>query len=244
MGWRYTLFTVGALVLVLAILRAVVFKLPESPYYLLSHGREAEALAVVEFIAKKSNKECTLTLDHFKEINDRYGHTTGMSTAAPPFKDLFLGQFKQLSLRNLKPLFGKPKLILQTSLIIWIWAAVGIAYPLYTSFLPLYLTAKFQDISYDYSVSSTYAQYCYIAACTVPGPILAGFAVETRLGRRYTMAIGTIVSGVFLYLSTLASTNQAVVGFNCTATLVINFMFAIQVRRLISCYHMTVKLHS
>ena len=43
------------------------------------------------------------------------------------------------------------------------------------------------------------------------------------------MALGTIVSGVLLYLSTIAATNGAVVGFNCAATAVINFMFAIQV---------------
>lgn len=51
----------------------------------------------------------------------------------------------------------------------------------------------------------------YIAACTVPGPILARWAVETRFGRRYNMAIGTALSGDFLYVSALVSTNQAVV---------------------------------
>lgn len=126
-------------------------------------------------------------------------------------------------------LWGTKKLALHTSLIIWIWASIGIAYPLYSSFLPLYLAAKFKSISYDYSTSSTYRQYCYIAACTVPGPIAAGFAIQTKLGRRYCMAISTILSGVLLYLSTIAATNGAVVGFNCAATAVINFMFAIQV---------------
>jgi hypothetical protein len=62
------------------------------------------------------------------------------------------------------------------------------------------VAAKFKAISYDYSTSSTYRSYCYIAACTVPGPILAGWAVDTRLGRRYNMALGTVLSGVFFSL--------------------------------------------
>lgn len=229
MGWRYTLFTLGALVIFLASIRFFFFRFPESPYYLMAGGREAEAVEVIQYIAKKSKRECNLTVEMFQEINDRYGYDTEMTAVRPAFKELFLRQFKALSPKKLKPLFGKPKLALQTGIIVWIWAAVGIAYPLYSSFLPVYLAAKFKSISYDYSTSATYRQYCYIAACTVPGPILAGFAVESRLGRRYTMAIGTLASGMFLYLSTLASTNNAVVAWNCTATLVINFMFAIQV---------------
>jgi hypothetical protein len=251
MGWRYTLFTVGSIVIVLATVRAFVFRLPESPYFLLSRGRDQEALDVIQYIAKQSGKPCPITLDHLTSINDQFGKSTD-SAVNRSFKDIFLAQFKELSLTRLKPLFGKPKLALQTSIIMWIWAAVGVAYPLYSSFLPLYLAAKFQAINYDYSTAATYKSYCYIAACTVPGPILAGWAVESKLGRRYSMALGTVLSGVFLYVSTLASTNEAVVGCkfssvavsccwlilttagNCTVTIVINFFFAIQVSAVTS----------
>lgn len=211
MGWRYTLFTVGAIVLLFASLRAFVFPLPESPYFLLARGKDQEALAVLQYIAKQSGKPCNITLEHLTSINEKYGKSESPNPSGT-LKQIFLAQFKELSFARLKPLFGKPKLALQTSLVVWIWAAVGVAYPLYSAFLPLYLAAKFEAISYDYSTAATYKSYCYIAACTIPGPILAGWAVETRLGRRYSMAIGTVLSGVFLFVSTLASTNQAVVG--------------------------------
>jgi hypothetical protein len=168
-------------------------------------------------------------LDQFRSINDVHGRPTNDSIFAPSMKDVLVGHFQGLSASRLKVLWRTPKLALHTTLIVWIWASIGVAYPLYTYFLPLYLTAKFKSISYDYSTSNTYKQYCYIATCTVPGPIAAGFAIQTKLGRRYCMALGTIVSGVLLYLSTIAATNGAVVGFNCAATAVINFMFAIQV---------------
>lgn len=229
MGWRYTLYTLGTLVIVLAMIRLFLFRIPESPYFLLSRGRDAEAVEVVEYLSQQSKKPTTLTLDQLRSINDIHGRPTNDSTIKPSFKNILLEHFQDMSFSRLKVLWGTPKLALHTSLIIWIWASIGVAYPLYTYFLPLYLTAKFQSISYDYSTSSTYRQYCYIAACTVPGPIAAGFAIQSKLGRRYCMALGTILSGVLLYLSTIASTNGAVVGFNCGATAVINFMFAIQV---------------
>lgn len=230
MGWRYTLFTVGSLVIILASLRAFIFRLPESPYFLLARGRDAEALSVIHYIAAQSGKECDITIDRLNAINEQHGKSTKATETRTAKKEIFLAQFKDLSLTRLKPLFGKPKLALQTTLIIWIWAAFGIAYPLYSSFLPLYLAARFKSISYDYSTSNTYKSYCYIAACTVPGPLVAGWAVETRwLGRRYSMALGTLVSGVFLFVSTTAGTDGAVVGWNCAVTVVINFFFAIQV---------------
>jgi hypothetical protein len=60
------------------------------------------------------------------------------------------------------------------------------------------------------------------------------------------MALGTVLSGVFLFVSTLASTSEAVVGreflrcyflprtmlirvVNCAVTIIINFFFAVQV---------------
>jgi hypothetical protein len=230
MGWRYTLYTLWTLVIALACIRLFLFKIPESPYFLLARGRDAEAVEVVSYLAMKSKKSHSLTLDQFRSINDVYGRPTNDSTFAPSMKEVLVGHFQGLSASRLKVLWGTPKLALHTTLIVWIWASIGVAYPLYTYFLPLYLTAKFKSISYDYSISNTYKQYCYIAACTVLGPIAAGFSIQTKLGRRYCMALGTILSGVLLYLSTIAATNGAVVGFNCAATAVINFMFAIQVR--------------
>ncbi|KAL1902935.1 hypothetical protein Sste5346_000847 [Sporothrix stenoceras] len=229
MGWRYTLFTLGALVLVLAAVRFFVFDFPESPYYLLAQGRDEEAVKVVEIIAKRSKRPFTLQLDDFNEINRRYGRDEHSASVKRSFKEIFFLQFQSLHWSNLKPLFGTGKLALQSAIIMWIWASIGVAYPLYSYFLPVYLQARFSAIDPTYTLASTYQQYCYIAACTVPGPVLAGLLVETRLGRRYTMAIGTVISGVFLCISVVAArTNEAVVAWNCVSTLVINFMFAIQ----------------
>jgi hypothetical protein len=230
MGWRYTFYTLGTLGHRPRLYLVISFRIPESPYLLLARGRDAEAVEVVSYLAMKSKKSHSLTLDQFCSINKVHGRPTNDSTFAPSMKDVLVGHFQGLSASRIKVLWGTPKLALHTTLIVWIWASIGVAYPLYTYFLPLYLTAKFKSIIYDYSTSNTYKKYCYIAACTAPGPIAAGFAIQTKLGRRYCMALGTILSGVLLYLSTIAATNGAVVGFKCAATTAINFIFAIQVR--------------
>jgi hypothetical protein len=228
MGWRYILCTLGTIVLFLAIVRLFIFHLPESPYYLLAQGRDADAIAVVEYIAKKSNQPCTVTLDMLEQVDRDFGNDIG-SGPLQTKTELFLRPFKRLSLKSLRPLFGTKRLALQTTLLTWLWAAVGLAYPLYAVFLPLYLGAKNAKIAPADSISATYSEYCYIAACTIPGPVIAGFVIETKLGRRYALAISGLVSGVFLYLSTLAETEAAVVGFNCTTTIILNFFLAIQV---------------
>lgn len=228
MGWRYTLCTLGTIVLVLAIVRLFIFRLPESPYYLLAQGRDADAIAVVKYIARKSKRPCTVTLEMLEQIDRDFGNDTENDPLYTK-TELFLRPFKRLSIKSLRPLFGTPKLALQTSILTWLWAAVGLAYPLYTVFLPLYLSAKNAKLDSSDSIASTYREYCYIAACTIPGPVLAGYVIETKLGRRYALGISALVSGIFLYLSTLAETNAAVVGFNCTSTIVLNFFLAIQV---------------
>ena len=52
MGWRYLVFTLGALMLLLAILRLFVFPLHESPRYLLGRGHDDDAVTVIHEIAR------------------------------------------------------------------------------------------------------------------------------------------------------------------------------------------------
>jgi MFS family permease len=46
-------------------------------------------------------------------------------------------------------------------------------------------------------------------------------------GRKGAMALSTLLSGVFLFLFTQATTNQAVLGWNCASALTQNAMYGI-----------------
>jgi hypothetical protein len=51
MGWRYLILTLGAITFFMFICRFFFFHLYESPKFLLSRGRQAEAVATVYGIA-------------------------------------------------------------------------------------------------------------------------------------------------------------------------------------------------
>lgn len=68
MGWRYTLFTLGAITLFIFFLRFVVFRFQESPKYLVYRGRDDKAVAVLEHIAKFNKRPCGVSLQDFEAL--------------------------------------------------------------------------------------------------------------------------------------------------------------------------------
>jgi len=70
MGWRYNLIVLGGMTLFIFFLRYFVFRFHESPKFLLSRGREAEAIAVLHRIAKFNKAPPpTLTMEMFRAID-------------------------------------------------------------------------------------------------------------------------------------------------------------------------------
>ena len=68
MGWRYTLFTIGAISLGLFVLRFFIFPFYESPKFLLTKGRDQEAVDIVRKIAAFNRRPCELTLDSLRRM--------------------------------------------------------------------------------------------------------------------------------------------------------------------------------
>lgn len=70
MGWRYLVIVLGAMTLTIFFLRFVVFKFHESPKFLLSKGKEQEAIDVLHKIAKFNKQPPPqLTVEHFRAID-------------------------------------------------------------------------------------------------------------------------------------------------------------------------------
>ena len=55
-GWRYALFVTGAYTLLCFFLRFVVFQIPESPKFLISKGRDGDAVRAMQRFAKICGK--------------------------------------------------------------------------------------------------------------------------------------------------------------------------------------------
>ncbi|CAE6438141.1 unnamed protein product [Rhizoctonia solani] len=220
MGWRYYLILMGGLMIVLWILRFFVFTLHESPKYLMGRGKLHEAVAVIHAVAKYNNRDSTLTVEQLEEagITQEAPENTkdrdGEDPLRPPAMDTSaFGAFRR-SLREydrslVKMLFATPKLAFSTSLIIspslvWRGAAYG-----------------------DGSVYITYRNNVIIGLVALPAAPFGGWAVEIpHVGRKGTLSVFTILTGVFLFLSTTARTSNALLGWNCGYSFANNVMWA------------------
>lgn len=70
MGWRYEVIVLGSITLIIFFLRYFVFRFYESPKFLLSVGKEIEAIEVLHKIARFNKAPAPLlTLAHFAAID-------------------------------------------------------------------------------------------------------------------------------------------------------------------------------
>jgi len=120
------MITLGAISICFGIFRIFLFKIPESPSFLLSKGRDAEAVEAVNYIARRNGKPEKLTLQMLQDIDVALGHASvetnmkglsGMQILRENLKD-----YKSV---NVKKLFATPRFALHTSLTWLIWLVIG-----------------------------------------------------------------------------------------------------------------------
>lgn len=117
MGWRYLIFTIGALTIILWALRFLVFPLYESPRFLVSHGRYAEAVEVIHRVAEYNGKSTGLTV----EALERAGTDVVRGDEDGPERREVLGQESSWRMAHVRALFSTPKMAWSTSLLIALW---------------------------------------------------------------------------------------------------------------------------
>ncbi|KAL9714525.1 hypothetical protein Ac2012v2_002839 [Leucoagaricus gongylophorus] len=238
------------------VFRFIVFDLQESSKYLIAQQRDVEAVQVLEHIAKRNGKTISLRVEHLLQINVTTNRETVSRTTWQVLRPSF-------SLSHVRPLFSGKRMAVNSSITILSWALIGLAYPLFNSFLPLYLSSRFASAS---SIGTTYRNYAIISALGVPGSLIACFIVDwtrksnhaadgleeiqgdnegkircQRLpkrwsvwqgltvvgGRKLTMAVSTLLTGVFLFLFTTSQNQAAVLGYSCASGLTQNAMYGV-----------------
>ncbi|EPT05379.1 hypothetical protein FOMPIDRAFT_84350 [Fomitopsis schrenkii] len=226
MGWRYFLYSMGGLMMVCWFLR-FLFHLHESPKFLIGRGRDAEAVKVMQAIAEYNGRTCSLTLDQLVKANELAERMEKKPVIDMSAKGAMLRKLKTVSGEHVKSLFATKKLAWSTSLLIAIWALIGLAFPLYNGFIVYYLQTRGTDFG-DGSLYITYRNQVILSAVGMPGAFLAGWMVELPyLGRRGTMGVSTVITGVFLFAATTARTSNALLAWNCAYTLTSNVMYGV-----------------
>lgn len=75
MGWRYEVIIIGAMTLFIFGVRFMFFRFYESPKFLVSRGREQDAIDILHKIAKFNKVDPpTLTLEDFRQIDPEIGY--------------------------------------------------------------------------------------------------------------------------------------------------------------------------
>ncbi|PLB45605.1 MFS general substrate transporter [Aspergillus steynii IBT 23096] len=205
MGWRYLVLTLGAITFVMFICRFFLFHLYESPKFLLSRGRQEEAVEAVQGIAYKNRSKTWLTVEILNEIGGYPEESAPQTLSNKQIAQRYLSKF---SMQRIAPLFATKKLGLTTILLWFCWATIGMGYPLFNAFLPQYI--KSAGGSTEQSTYTVYRNYAITSIVGVPGSILACYTVDIKyVGRKGTMVISTMITGVLLFCFT-ASTNPDV----------------------------------
>ena len=134
------------------------FPLYESPKYLMGRGRDEEAIEVLNKVAAYNGSPNRLTLEQLQTVGviagtegeAEKGGGVDASVAAAIRRNL-----EHLKGDHVKSLFATRKLALSTSLLIIVWAFIGLAFPLYNSFVTYFLLTRGADFG-DSSVYITY----------------------------------------------------------------------------------------
>ncbi|KAL8939538.1 MAG: hypothetical protein Q9216_003298 [Gyalolechia sp. 2 TL-2023] len=209
MGWRYLLFTLGAICLFIFFLRFVVFRFQESPKYLLYRGKDEKAVEVMHRIAKFNGRQSTITLEAFVALTDE---DTSIGAGTKQLNSSF-GEKAKIELARYKLLFANSTI---TRLTVLVWITYMFDYwgfSIAGSLLPKILLNKNREI--DVSTEETYRNYVIIYVCGIPGVLLGALMYGVPLvGRQWGMIVSSALMGASLFIFSAINTQASNVGIN------------------------------
>ncbi|KAF9055582.1 MFS general substrate transporter [Panaeolus papilionaceus] len=227
-GWRYFLYSMGGLMLLLWAIRFFLFRISETPKYLVGKGRELEAVEVLEKVSRWNGRSSVwIDREKFGVCASSNSSIEKVTVTVKQDQPTRRGWINEAKVNHLKPLFDTREKTITTSLLISIWALIGLAFPLYNSFIPYYLATRGATFG-DGSMNTTYRNQVILSVISIPASLLAGYMVSLPfLGRRGTLAIFTLLTGVFILLSTTSRSSNALLGWNCAYTFTNNVMYGV-----------------
>jgi MFS family permease len=84
MGYRYLLYTLGAITLFVFFLRFVVFRFQESPKFLVYRGRDEKAIEVLHNVAKMNKRPCGITMATFESLEREHDSMASSRRSSRP----------------------------------------------------------------------------------------------------------------------------------------------------------------
>ncbi|KAF5019936.1 hypothetical protein F66182_8033 [Fusarium sp. NRRL 66182] len=211
MGWRYLLFTIGAITLLIFVLRFFVFSFRETPKYLVYRGHDAEAIRTLEHMAEVNKTRCGLALDLFESLQDEQSSVGSGDSATPALgggaKQLNMQwpQKAKLELYRYKMLFDGAKMA-RLTILVWLTYIMDFwGFTVAGFYLPSILAQKNSAVSV--SLSSTYAAYIYTYAPGIVGVLIGAVMYRIpAIGRKWTMVFSAALMGTSIFLFSTVNT--------------------------------------
>lgn len=224
MGWRYNIIIMGLMTLLIFFLRYFVFTFHESPKFLLSRGREQEAIDVLHSIAKFNKQPPpTLTVQHFRELEQAETTLSGTTLAAedPVEAEVTAAAHAMRVTRRSLASITHLKALFTNKLQLFIFILFAITYMgdywsfnLAGAFLPIVLLQNNVSTGRG-TVVETYRQYIYIALPGILGAALALLSVSLPLfGRKWSLVFSAAMQGLSMAMYTQVKTTVGYVGLN------------------------------
>ncbi|CEP16895.1 hypothetical protein [Parasitella parasitica] len=250
-GWRIMLFTVSMVTFVMLALRSLWLKLPETPKFLMSQDRHNETIIVLQDIAKINGGHVHIDKDELPHMRHAYGQTTSdeeeesFDTMESPSINrseeseeashvlLSNGQHSEEIVIKEKEKTKAFQLLMSsqwrlTTLLTWsIWTFTSVAYTMFNVFLPKFLeTLGFEGEAIP-SRQQVYWDYMIYSVAGVPGSVIASWLIETKLGRKGTMAISAFGSSIALFLFSIINSRITMVLSSSSVSFLATLLYAV-----------------
>jgi len=216
MGWRYLMFTMGAITLGVFFLRFVVFNFRESPKFLVYRGQDEKAIGVLEHIAKTNKRPCGVSLADFEALTaESDSQTSGeelLGTGAKQLKASWGTKIK-VELARYKLLF-KDFQMARLTILVWLTYICDFwGFTLAGTYLPAILAIKNGAI--QVTLTETYRSYMAIYCPGIVAVVIGSMMYKVPIiGRQLTMIIssGLMATSIFIYAT--VNTQAANIGLN------------------------------
>lgn len=223
-GWRYFLFTMGGLTLLMFSAR-FAFRVFESPRYYLARGDLIKTIETLERIARINGKKCPITLQDLQDIDELYESQSQLNVKHNGNR-LVKEKLSKYNLSHVRQCFKSKRMTLSILLVVFLWGVIGLAFPLYNAFIPSYLESR-GDANKPLTVHETYRNTLIVSVLGIPGSLIGGILVELKIGRKGTLFLSLILTGIFLFGSTTAKTSNANLAWNCMFSFMSTIMYGV-----------------
>lgn len=182
-------------------------------------------MAVVHGMAFKNRTTTWLTEEILNEIG---GTVNDKSDIKLTTSEILKRKLASFSTDRISPLFHTKRLGWNTALLWFCWLTIGMGYPLFNAFLPQYLARGQTSSGEAVSSYTTYRNYAITSVVSVPGSIIACYTVDIpHFGRKGTMAVSAMLSGVFLFLFTISADSNYQLAFSSVEAFFQNIMYGV-----------------